>query len=66
MKDTAAIDFTGLNSNFYFYFLQRKDGLSTHEEELKKLQSKIEQMEKANLDPKVWTMRGEVTLSILA
>ncbi|EOY20756.1 U3 small nucleolar ribonucleoprotein mpp10 isoform 4 [Theobroma cacao] len=42
-------------------FDKRKDGLSTHEEELKKLQSKIEQMEKANLDPKVWTMRGEVT-----
>ncbi|XP_021292465.1 U3 small nucleolar ribonucleoprotein protein MPP10 [Herrania umbratica] len=42
-------------------FDKRKDGLSTHEKELKELQSKIEQMEKANLDPKVWTMRGEVT-----
>ncbi|KAL4377440.1 hypothetical protein GQ457_02G016670 [Hibiscus cannabinus] len=40
---------------------QRKDGLSNHEKELDKLRSKIEQMEKANLDPKVWTMRGEVT-----
>ncbi|XWS50943.1 hypothetical protein CRYUN_Cryun12cG0134400 [Craigia yunnanensis] len=40
---------------------KRKDGLSTHEKELDKLRSKIEQMEKANLDPKVWTMRGEVT-----
>ncbi|GMJ06697.1 hypothetical protein like AT5G66540 [Hibiscus trionum] len=40
---------------------QRKDGLSKHEKELDELRSKIEQMEKANLDPKVWTMRGEVT-----
>ncbi|KAK8569361.1 hypothetical protein V6N13_046423 [Hibiscus sabdariffa] len=40
---------------------QRKDSLSNHEKELDKLRSKIEQMEKANLDPKVWTMRGEVT-----
>ncbi|XP_039057978.1 U3 small nucleolar ribonucleoprotein protein MPP10 [Hibiscus syriacus] len=40
---------------------KRKDGLSKHEKELDKLRSKIEQMEKANLDPKVWTMRGEVT-----
>ncbi|XVF09319.1 hypothetical protein REPUB_Repub07fG0082300 [Reevesia pubescens] len=37
----------------------RKDGLSTHEKELDKLRSKIDQMEKANLDPNVWTMRGE-------
>ncbi|XP_009103518.1 U3 small nucleolar ribonucleoprotein protein MPP10 [Brassica rapa] len=35
--------------------------LSTHEKELLKLQSKIDQMEKANLDPKHWTMQGEVT-----
>ncbi|XWS37498.1 hypothetical protein CRYUN_Cryun19dG0048100 [Craigia yunnanensis] len=40
---------------------KRRDGLSTHEKELDKLRSKIEQMEKANMDPKVWTMRGEVT-----
>ncbi|GMJ06696.1 hypothetical protein like AT5G66540 [Hibiscus trionum] len=40
---------------------KRKDGLSKHEKELDELRSKIEQMEKANLDPKVWTMRGEVT-----
>ncbi|GMI99456.1 hypothetical protein like AT5G66540 [Hibiscus trionum] len=40
---------------------KRKDGLSKHEKELDKLRSKIEQMEKVNLDPKVWTMRGEVT-----
>ncbi|XAR50196.1 hypothetical protein NMG60_11004453 [Bertholletia excelsa] len=35
--------------------------LSTHEKELEKLRSKIEQMEKANLEPKTWTMQGEVT-----
>ncbi|XP_012440433.1 M phase phosphoprotein 10 [Gossypium raimondii] len=40
---------------------KRKDGPSKHEKELDKLRSKIEEMEKANLDPKVWTMRGEVT-----
>jgi U3 small nucleolar RNA-associated protein MPP10 len=34
--------------------------LSTHERARLKLQSKIEQMEKANLDPKHWTMQGEV------
>ncbi|KAK8267430.1 hypothetical protein V6Z12_D12G311900 [Gossypium hirsutum] len=40
---------------------KRKNGPSKHEKELDKLRSKIEEMEKANLDPKVWTMRGEVT-----
>lgn len=35
--------------------------LSTHERARLKLQSKIEQMEKANLDPKHWTMQGEIT-----
>ncbi|KAF9623398.1 hypothetical protein IFM89_001944 [Coptis chinensis] len=40
---------------------QTKESLSTHEKELQKLHSKIEQMEKANLDPKAWTMQGEVT-----
>ncbi|XWS60748.1 hypothetical protein CRYUN_Cryun07bG0062400 [Craigia yunnanensis] len=40
---------------------KKKNGLSMHEKELDKLRSKIEQMEKANLDPKVWKMRGEVT-----
>lgn len=47
----------------FFPLLQRKDGPSKHEKELDKLRSKIEEMEKANLDPKVWTMRGEVNLS---
>ncbi|XP_010550751.1 PREDICTED: U3 small nucleolar ribonucleoprotein protein MPP10 [Tarenaya hassleriana] len=40
---------------------QGKEELSTHEKELLKLQSKIKQMEKSNLDPKHWTMQGEVT-----
>ncbi|XVE54973.1 hypothetical protein DITRI_Ditri03aG0124200 [Diplodiscus trichospermus] len=40
---------------------KRKGGLSTHEKELEQIRSKIEQMEKANMDSKVWTMRGEVT-----
>ncbi|KAJ1274096.1 hypothetical protein BS78_05G036400 [Paspalum vaginatum] len=37
--------------------------LSTHEKERLKMRAKIEQMEKANLDPSAWTMRGEVTSS---
>ncbi|XP_057995248.1 M phase phosphoprotein 10 isoform X2 [Hevea brasiliensis] len=41
--------------------VEKKGGLSTHEKQLEKLQSEIEQMEKANLEPKTWTMRGEVT-----
>ncbi|KAJ4849662.1 hypothetical protein Tsubulata_019858 [Turnera subulata] len=40
---------------------QERVGLSTHEKQLQKLQSEIEQMERANLEPKSWTMRGEVT-----
>ncbi|KAB1216622.1 U3 small nucleolar ribonucleoprotein MPP10 [Morella rubra] len=40
---------------------QKQETVSTHEKELRKLQSKIEQMEKANLEPKAWTMQGEVT-----
>ncbi|XP_030521783.1 U3 small nucleolar ribonucleoprotein protein MPP10 [Rhodamnia argentea] len=35
--------------------------LSTHEKELLDLKAKIEQMEKSNLEPKTWTMQGEVT-----
>ncbi|XP_010930057.1 M phase phosphoprotein 10 [Elaeis guineensis] len=38
-----------------------KNNLSTHEKELQQIRSKIEQMEKANLEPKSWTMQGEVT-----
>ncbi|XP_068637401.1 M phase phosphoprotein 10 [Aristolochia californica] len=35
--------------------------LSTHEKEVEKIRSEIEQMERANLEPKTWTMQGEVT-----
>ncbi|XP_062170138.1 M phase phosphoprotein 10 [Alnus glutinosa] len=40
---------------------KKQETVSTHEKELEKLRSTIEQMEKANLDPKAWTMQGEVT-----
>ncbi|XP_058085479.1 M phase phosphoprotein 10-like [Magnolia sinica] len=40
-----------------------KGTLSTHEKELQKICSKIEQMEKENLETKAWTMQGEVTAS---
>ncbi|KAI5683382.1 hypothetical protein M9H77_04610 [Catharanthus roseus] len=40
---------------------QKKQKLSTHEKELQNMRSTIEQMEKANLEPKTWTMQGEVT-----
>ncbi|XP_068307935.1 M phase phosphoprotein 10-like [Pyrus communis] len=40
---------------------KKQTALSTHEKKLKKLQSQIEEMEKANLEPKSWIMRGEVT-----
>ncbi|XP_070027301.1 M phase phosphoprotein 10 [Nicotiana sylvestris] len=39
----------------------QKQSLSTHEKELVKLRSTIEEMEKANLEEKAWTMQGEVT-----
>ncbi|KAJ4788526.1 U3 small nucleolar ribonucleoprotein MPP10 [Rhynchospora pubera] len=38
-----------------------KKNMSTHEKEVAKLRSKIEEMERANLEPKSWTMIGEVT-----
>ncbi|KAF8399673.1 hypothetical protein HHK36_015544 [Tetracentron sinense] len=40
---------------------QKKEAHSTHEKHLEKLRSEIEEMEKANLEPKTWTMQGEVT-----
>lgn len=43
---------------------QKKQSLSTHEKELERLRSEIEEMEKANLEPKTWTMQGEVISSI--
>ncbi|KAL5064631.1 hypothetical protein RYX36_026368 [Vicia faba] len=36
---------------------------SSHEKQLEKIQSKIKLMEKANIEPKTWTMLGEVTAS---
>ncbi|XP_062023003.1 M phase phosphoprotein 10-like [Rosa rugosa] len=44
----------------YEDFFGKKE-LSTHEKQQLKLKSEIEQREKANMDPKTWTMRGEVT-----
>ncbi|KAL6906049.1 hypothetical protein ACP4OV_003650 [Aristida adscensionis] len=38
-------------------------GLSTHEKDRLKMKAKIEQMEKAILEPSTWTMRGEITAS---
>ncbi|KAF7806070.1 Mpp10 protein [Senna tora] len=40
---------------------QKQETISTHEKQMEKIQSKIEQMENANLEPKTWTMQGEVT-----
>ncbi|QHO16284.1 hypothetical protein HN51_032006 [Arachis hypogaea] len=40
---------------------QNKGSASTHQKQLEKIQSKMEQMEKANLEPKAWNMQGEVT-----
>lgn len=45
---------------FFLFTLQNKKKLSTHEKELAKMRSTIEEMEKTNLEPKTWTMRGEV------
>lgn len=40
--------------------LQMNQSLSTHEKELEKLRAEIEEMERANMEPKTWTMQGEV------
>ncbi|GAB2269828.1 hypothetical protein Dimus_004746 [Dionaea muscipula] len=40
---------------------KKKENLSTYEKQLGKLHAEIEEMEKANLEPKDWTMLGEVT-----
>ncbi|URD75095.1 Mpp10 protein [Musa troglodytarum] len=64
-RSSNAIDFVdGLESTDMDIEENDDEGqkiLSTHEKELKKLHSKIEQMEKANLEPQSWTMQGEVT-----
>ncbi|OQU89837.1 hypothetical protein SORBI_3002G279800 [Sorghum bicolor] len=43
--------------------VEPEQGLSTHEKERLKMRAKIEQMEKASLEPSTWTMQGEVTAS---
>jgi U3 small nucleolar RNA-associated protein MPP10 len=35
--------------------------LSTHERQQEKIKKRIEQLEKSNLDPKHWTLQGEIT-----
>uniref|UniRef100_A0A0E0MJC5 U3 small nucleolar ribonucleoprotein protein MPP10 n=1 Tax=Oryza punctata TaxID=4537 RepID=A0A0E0MJC5_ORYPU len=42
---------------------QDEQGLSTHEKARLKMRAKIEEMEKANLEPSTWTMQGEVNAS---
>ncbi|XP_066162675.1 M phase phosphoprotein 10 isoform X1 [Oryza sativa Japonica Group] len=42
---------------------QDEQGLSTHEKARLKMHAKIEEMEKANLEPSMWTMQGEVNAS---
>lgn len=44
----------------YFNILLKKQSLSTHEKELARLRTEIEEMERSNLEPKTWTMQGEV------
>lgn len=43
--------------------IKGNQNLSTHERNLVKLRSTIEQMEKEIIEPKAWTMQGEVTAS---
>jgi hypothetical protein len=45
---------------FAFVQVEPEQGLSTHEKERLKMRAKIEQMEKASLEPSTWTMQGEV------
>lgn len=40
--------------------MQDEQGLSTHEKESLKMRAKIEQMEKASLEPSKWIYKGEV------
>lgn len=56
----VSIDVLILSFSCSCNFLQNKQSVSTHEKELEKLRSEIEEMEKANLEPKTWTMQGEV------
>ncbi|GAU47585.1 hypothetical protein TSUD_185970 [Trifolium subterraneum] len=45
----------------YLVCHEKKRTPSTYEKQLEKIQSEIERMEKANVEPKTWTMQGEVT-----
>lgn len=49
-----------VSQRFPFVQDEQEQGLSTHEKERLKMRTKIEQMEKANLEPSTWTMQGEV------
>ncbi|KAK4257056.1 hypothetical protein QN277_006697 [Acacia crassicarpa] len=40
---------------------QKEEAISTHEKQEQMIREKIAQMEKSNLEPKTWTMQGEVT-----
>ncbi|KAL9271515.1 M phase phosphoprotein 10-like protein [Drosera capensis] len=42
-------------------FLQKKENLSTYEKLQERIDAEVKEMEKANLEPKAWTMTGEVT-----
>lgn len=39
----------------------QRETMTTHERDLAKIRKRIEQLEKANLDTKMWTMQGEVS-----
>lgn len=41
--------------------LSAQENMTTHEKKLTKIQRRIDQLEKANLDSKLWTMQGEVS-----
>lgn len=43
----------------------QETNLSAHEKQQGKVKKRIEQLEKANMDTKSWTMQGEVYSSIL-
>ncbi|CDY30769.1 BnaC07g16690D [Brassica napus] len=61
MRDVIEDEEAGDGDQVLIVLKHCNENLSTHEKELLKLQSKIDQMEKANFDPKHWTMQGEVT-----
>ncbi|CAF1986212.1 unnamed protein product [Brassica napus] len=62
MRDVIEDEEAGDGDQVLIVLKHCNENLSTHEKELLKLQSKIDQMEKANFDPKHWTMQGELNL----